>query len=457
MKSILINEINYSQTEPSLSTDVSLQFKNFNVSLVNSIRRILLSEIPNIAFKKVTVINNTTLVHNEFIKHRINLIPIFREKNFKFHSFWNNDLQKREYKFEENAIVPIFKLKKEKNKNESYLQNKIEVIYSNDFKIYNNKEKLENNEYFKKDLFTGDYIKIMILKNENEILDLESKPEIGFAYEHSGYSPIGNVSYSYERESNVIIDKIKKQKFDQINIERKQKGLKEFEKNGKQHQQFNKSFNILDSDRIYKKNEIGECNIINMNIESIGVIEPLQAFIDSLYVLKLKIQDLVEYSFKDYKLINNSKFELKSNKKGEITILMFNENHTLGNLINDYLTKFKFNDEDIIEYNNYKLVHPLEDIIEFNIKLLENEYFNEFSIKETIQDKKHTYIFVQVLETILKDIESLIEKSIDTQKKNKKIKTIINSPSFKIENVIEGGSFQYSEFENSLNYDDAFF
>ena len=114
MKSILISEINYSKTEPSLSTDVSLQFKNFNVSLVNCIRRILLSEIPNVAFKKVTVNKNTTLAHNEFIKHRINLIPIYREKNFKIYCYWNNELQKREYKFEDDAIVPIFKLKKEK-------------------------------------------------------------------------------------------------------------------------------------------------------------------------------------------------------------------------------------------------------------------------------------------------------------------------------------------------------
>ena len=112
----------------------------------------------------------------------------------------------------------------------------------------------------------------MILKNENEFLDLESKPEIGFAYEHSGYSPIGNVSYSYEKESNVIIYKIKQQKFEQINIERKQKGLKEFEINGKQHQQFNKSFNILDSDRIYKKNESGECNTINTNMNQLVLI-----------------------------------------------------------------------------------------------------------------------------------------------------------------------------------------
>ena len=457
MKSVLLKEINYSEKEPSLSIDASLQFKNYNVSLINSVRRIILSDIPNVAFKNVTIHKNTTLAHNEFIKHRINLIPIYRNKNFKIKSFWNNDLQKREYSFEKNAIVPIFKIKKEKTKKESYMQNMIDTIYSNDFKITNQQKKLIVNDYFKKDLFTGDYIKIMILKNENEFLELESKPEIGFAYEHSGYSPIGNVSYSYEKENSVIIDKIKKQKFSQINIERKNKGLKEFELNGKQHQQFNKSFNLLDSDRIYKKNENGECNIINMNIESIGVIEPLQALMDSLVILKLKLQDIKNHSFTKFKLINGSKFEMKLNHKDEMNILMFNENHTLGNLINDYLTKYRFNGEKVIEYNNYKLVHPLEEVIEFNIKLLDNDEFNEFAIKEKIQEQKYSYIMVNVLENILTDVNDLIDNLIKTQK-TKKIKDIIENASFTIddEENMEGG-FEEFNIDETYNLNDEMF
>ena len=79
MKSVLLKEINYSEKEPSLSIDASLQFKNYNVSLINSVRRIILSDIPNVAFKNVTIRKNTTLAHNEFIKHRINLIPTYIE------------------------------------------------------------------------------------------------------------------------------------------------------------------------------------------------------------------------------------------------------------------------------------------------------------------------------------------------------------------------------------------
>ena len=54
-------------------------------------------------------------------------------------------------------------------------------------------------------------------------------------------SPIGNVSYHYEKENNVILEEIKKKKFEQINQERKMKNLTLFEENGDQHKQFNKS------------------------------------------------------------------------------------------------------------------------------------------------------------------------------------------------------------------------
>ena len=56
----------------------------------------------------------------------------------------------------------------------------------------------------------------MILKNEGEHLDLYSTPEVSFAYEHSGYSPIGNVSYSYEKEDNVILEQVKRKNLNKL-------------------------------------------------------------------------------------------------------------------------------------------------------------------------------------------------------------------------------------------------
>jgi len=54
-----------------------------NVSFVNAIRRIILSEIPIVVFKvspndknKCNIISNTCGLNNEIVKHRLSCIPI---------------------------------------------------------------------------------------------------------------------------------------------------------------------------------------------------------------------------------------------------------------------------------------------------------------------------------------------------------------------------------------------
>jgi DNA-directed RNA polymerase I and III subunit RPAC1 len=45
-------------------------------SLANAFRRILISEVPTMAIEKVFVHNNTSLFQDEFLSHRLGLIPI---------------------------------------------------------------------------------------------------------------------------------------------------------------------------------------------------------------------------------------------------------------------------------------------------------------------------------------------------------------------------------------------
>ncbi|XP_011139530.1 DNA-directed RNA polymerases I and III subunit RPAC1 [Harpegnathos saltator] len=45
-------------------------------ALVNAFRRILLSEVPSMAIEKVYVINNTSVVQDEVLAHRLGLIPL---------------------------------------------------------------------------------------------------------------------------------------------------------------------------------------------------------------------------------------------------------------------------------------------------------------------------------------------------------------------------------------------
>ena len=53
-------------------------------SIINSIRRTLLSDIPTVAFrtdddsqKDIIIHTNNTPLHNEFLSHRISMIPLY--------------------------------------------------------------------------------------------------------------------------------------------------------------------------------------------------------------------------------------------------------------------------------------------------------------------------------------------------------------------------------------------
>ena len=55
----------------------------FDKTIVNGIRRTLLSSMPGVAFRTIqdnsdlTVITNNSSLHNEFLLHRIGLIPLY--------------------------------------------------------------------------------------------------------------------------------------------------------------------------------------------------------------------------------------------------------------------------------------------------------------------------------------------------------------------------------------------
>ena len=67
---------------------IHFTINDISVPLANSIRRTILSDIPSVSFddtwiddddaRSIRIVKNTSGLHNEFLSHRLSLIPINR-------------------------------------------------------------------------------------------------------------------------------------------------------------------------------------------------------------------------------------------------------------------------------------------------------------------------------------------------------------------------------------------
>ena len=124
----------FSDLKTSDPFNMSVHIKDVDLSIVNSLRRVVLSEIPNVGFlfdphdmseesKDIDVLQNDTPLHNEIIQHRISLIPI--NVNVEELENWDS----KELRFEIN-----------KSNNSGNLLS----VYSSDFVVYDSKNNVRN-------------------------------------------------------------------------------------------------------------------------------------------------------------------------------------------------------------------------------------------------------------------------------------------------------------------------
>lgn len=362
---------------------IIFKLKDVDVSILNALRRVVLSEIDNVAFEykpyntgekqKIKILENTCPLHNEIIQQRLSMLPL----NFK-----PNEI----LEFDENNYKFVLTKKNTTNSLMNVTTEDIEIFDSNN-KKYDDKF---TRRIFPKNKYSGDYILITKLKpnlintNDGDSINIEMTATKDKAQNYSGFGYVSQCVY------HNIVDEKKAEK-------ELKKRIEVFKKDNNPTKEeldsFITDFNNLDKARYFHKNQFDEPNYFEFSIESECYTSPEYLFYKGITILDTKLQNLITNITDD-----TFTFEKVKNSDNMYDLTIENEKHTLGNLIQAlFYNIFIRNDEKkVINYVGYRCPHPLNNIMIIKINFT-NEETNE-NIKK---------IFIDGLEEIQKQLNKL--------------------------------------------------
>lgn len=178
--------------------EMELDLINIDCSIANAFRRILISELPTVAIEKVFIYNNTSILHDEFLAHRLGLIPI--KVDPRLISWPQKDFGDPDQKPDEQTTI-VLRLKVKcirnpdaaedaTNPDDLYLHHKVTSKYLKWIPIGEQEEKFGPSGVKP----VHDDIIIATLRPGQE-LDMLLHCCKGLGKDHAKFSPVGTASY----------------------------------------------------------------------------------------------------------------------------------------------------------------------------------------------------------------------------------------------------------------------
>jgi DNA-directed RNA polymerase I and III subunit RPAC1 len=193
----------------------SMEFDLIGVdpAIANALRRIMISEVPTMAIEHVYIINNTSLINDEILAHRLGLLPIFADPT-KFESPIKNVNSN-----EKNTIV--FRLKVLCYENGGYIVD--QNVFSKSLEwLPNGSEMPENTQcqFSKNQNITqavrpaNSNILLAMLAPDQEII-LEAHCNKGIGRLHAKWSPVATSWYKFIPEA-ILLQRIENEQADEL-------------------------------------------------------------------------------------------------------------------------------------------------------------------------------------------------------------------------------------------------
>ena len=300
----------------SKSDKYSFDIDNIDLAIVNGIRRIILTDIQVVGFigenePTIEITNSNGPLHNEFLIHRIGLIPLNISEE-ETENYVDNDL---EFELSEHNDINF------KN------------IYTNMITGKNKGKELSKKELekiFPANKITKSHILITKLRN-NEYLQFKAKAVKKTARYNASFSPVSLCNFYYNQDTSLITKETK----------------------------------ILDKERLYLKNEYGDPISFKFEIEIINAFSIKYIFSKAINIIIEKLLN-IKKNLED----NTIKIEQFQDLPNTFNFYINDEDDTIGNIIqsiihNNHIRKNK----DICKYIGYICPHPLKQLLIIRLTL----------------------------------------------------------------------------------------
>lgn len=198
--------------------ELSFEMRNADTSLANAVRRTMIAEVPTMAIELVTVHENTSALHDEYIVHRLGLIPLHSENVDEFE--YSRDCECDDYCRKCSVTFRLQETNTEKPKSQTDLSNDRDGENTEKFIVTSRHLRNEDDEeprcamvqpvHDSGDDSSNPSTGITIIKlGLGQTIDMTILAKKGIGKEHAKWSPMCTVSYrSFPPAVELYLEKI---------------------------------------------------------------------------------------------------------------------------------------------------------------------------------------------------------------------------------------------------------
>lgn len=421
-----ISNISYPLETTTDKTRNYVEFHIDNVShtLINCIRRTSISDVKSAGFRSepyekcdINFLQNDTPLHNQLMAHRIAQIPINLPYPEKF------DIDDHEFiiDMDNDTNFPL---------DITTEHFKVRVVSTNKFMSREDVKKM-----FPPDPISNNYILITRLRpkhyafshinnaslsnvfrselgdqksDENIRLFLKAKASVSSSSENGHYNPSCCSAYEFR------VDEVKLEAAQRDYLESQKQHYIDNNLTMPSDEELNTRFLTSKKKRCFYTDDAGNPNKYLIKVESVGVIPPLIIYSRAIELLREKLDkfrnNIVQGNINEIEISPSSELENGFDMK------IFNEDDTLGTLLQKYISMIYADYSDsnkTVNFIGYRIPHPLKKEVIVVIQPLETMEWAK--IVDTIIIPTCSHIS-KLLDALLKDLEKTSQYANEMKK-----------------------------------------